>query len=183
MSTHTARRSGAVVAHDQREAPGQADFRRAMGLLPTGVAVVTVGSGEETEAVTVSSLVSVSLAPALVLVSIGATGRLVGAIDRAGGFAVSVLTADQRELSGCFAARDRPHGKVAEERLGGAVGASGHVLLRNAVFSLECRTEHRYPGGDHVLYLGRVDALHQAEETGAPLVHHRGTYTSLEDRA
>lgn len=181
MSTHTARRSGPVPAHGRRGAPEPAEFRRAMGLLPTGVAVVTVGSGEETAAVTVGSLVSVSLAPALVLVSIGSTGRLVEAIDRVGGFAVNVLAADQRELSRCFAARDRPHGKEAEERLGGAVGAGGHVLLRDAVFSLECRTEHRYPGGDHVLFLGRVDALHAGEESGAPLVHHRGAYTSLTD--
>jgi flavin reductase (DIM6/NTAB) family NADH-FMN oxidoreductase RutF len=182
MSTHTERRSDPVTAHEQRGAPDPADFRRAMGLLPTGVAVVTVGSGEETAAVTVGSLVSVSLVPALVLVSIGSTGRLVEAIDRAGGFAVSVLAADQQELSRCFAARDRPHGKAAEERLGGAVGASGHALLGDAVFSLECRTEHRYPGGDHVLFLGRVDALYGADETGAPLVHHRGAYTSLAER-
>ncbi|MFF3954992.1 flavin reductase family protein [Streptomyces sp. NPDC001890] len=183
MSTHTARRAGATAGHDRERGTGpeRTDFRRAMGLLPTGVAVVTVGCGEQTEAVTVGSLLSVSLDPALVLVSLGSTGRLVEAIDRVGGFAVNVLTTDQSDLSACFASHDRPHGRGAEERLGGVAGASGHVLLRDAVLSMECRTEHRYPGGDHVLFLGRVDALHTARAAGSPLVHHRGAYTSLKD--
>ncbi|MFI9270979.1 flavin reductase family protein [Kitasatospora sp. NPDC052896] len=179
MSTHTAQRPGAPAGpgHQLGPAPGPTEFRRAMGLLPTGVAVVTVGSGEQAEAVTVGSLTSISLDPMLVLVSLGSTGRLVAAIERAGGFAVNVLTVDQTELAGDFAARDRPRGRAAEDRLGGVVGAGGHLLLPDAVLSLECRTEHRYPGGDHVLFLGRVDTLHVPEPARRPLVHHRGAYT------
>ncbi|WP_035804576.1 flavin reductase family protein [Kitasatospora mediocidica] len=155
------------------------DFRRAMGLFPTGVAVVSAGSGERTEAVTASSLTSVSLDPLLVLVSIKATGRLCEAIDSAAGFAVNVLSAEQRALSDLFAAHERPRGLLAQQQLGGVVAPSGHLLVPGAVFSLECRTEHRYPGGDHVLFLGRVGALHTAEPARSPLVHHRGAYTAL----
>ncbi|CCH29446.1 flavin reductase family protein [Actinosynnema sp. NPDC047251] len=172
MSTPAVRLPGGRSAD-----PGE--FRKVMGLFPTGVTVVTAGRGERTEAVTASAVASISLDPPLVLVSLRAAGRLPTAIDGAGGFAVNVLAADQERLSALFAARDRPRGVAALERLGGTVGASGHVVLPSAVLSLECRTEHRYPGGDHVLFLGRVLAVHAAEPVKAPLVHHRGAYHRL----
>ncbi|WP_416981234.1 flavin reductase family protein [Streptomyces sp. T028] len=180
MSMHVAQLPGGTGGRTVHAEPDAAVFRRTMGLLPTGVTVITVGSGGATEAVTASSVASISLDPLLVLVSIGATGRLRGAIEDAGGFAVNVLAEDQAELSAVFAARDRPRGLPAQERLGGWVGDSGHVLLTGAVFSLECRTEHRYPGGDHVLFLGRVGAVHVADPVRLPLIHHQGGYAALE---
>ncbi|MER6535548.1 flavin reductase family protein [Streptomyces sp. 900105755] len=179
MSTHVARRPGSAGDSAAAPEPDATVFRRAMGHLPTGVTVITAGSGGATEAVTASSVTSVSLDPLLVLVSIGANGRLRGAIEDAGGFAVNVLAEDQAELSAAFAARDRPRGLTAQERLGGRVGDSGHVLLADAVFSLECRTEHCYPGGDHVLFLGRVGAVHVADPVRPPLIHHQGGYAAL----
>ncbi|MDH6515147.1 flavin reductase (DIM6/NTAB) family NADH-FMN oxidoreductase RutF [Streptomyces sp. SAI-208] len=180
MSMHVARRPGG--AGGRAASVDAALFRRTMGLLPTGVTVVTAGSGGTTEAVTASSVTSISLDPPLVLVSVGATGRLRGAIEEAGGFAVNVLGEDQAELSAVFAGRDRPRGDLAQERLGGRIGDGGHALLAGAVFSLECRTEHVYPGGDHVLFLGRVGAVHAADPVRRPLVHHQGGYTVLGPR-
>ncbi|MEU8436247.1 flavin reductase family protein [Streptomyces sp. NPDC029216] len=179
MSIHVAHLPGGGGGPAACAVPDAAVFRRAMGLLPTGVTVITAGSGRATEAVTASSVTSVSLDPLMVLVSIGAGGRIRGAIEASGGFAVNALAEDQEELSVVFAARDRPRGLPAQERLGGWVGDSGHVLLPGAVFSLECRTEHRYPGGDHVLFLGRVDAVHVADPVRRPLIHHQGAYTAL----
>lgn len=159
--------------------PDAAAFRRAMGLVPTGIAVIAVGNGPRTEAMTASSVTSISLDPLLVLVSVGTTGRLRTAIEGAGGFAVSILAQDQAELSGRFAARDRPSGLVAQELLGSVVGRSGHLVVPGAVMSLECTTEHRYPGGDHVLFLGLVTAMRVADPVRPPLVYHRGAYARL----
>ncbi|MBD0743126.1 hypothetical protein BG418_16255 [Streptomyces sp. CBMA152] len=151
-----------------------------MGLFPTGIAVITVGQGADTEAMTASSVTSISLDPILVLVSVNAGGRLVAAIDGAGGFGVNILSQDQHELSRRFATRDRPSGLAAQRLLGSAVvGQGGHLLVPEALVSLECTTEHRYPGGDHVLYLGLVRALRVADPVRPPLVYHRGAYTGL----
>jgi len=157
-------------------------FRRAMGHFPTGVTVITCGNGEQTEAMTASSVTSGSLDPMLVLISIGPSGRLCAAIDEHGRFAINVLAQGQERLSTVFAARDRPTGLAAQHslrRLAGEplVGDTGVLLVPGAVLSLECRTEFRYPGGDHVLFLGRVEALHMAEPSRSPLLYHRGAYS------
>ncbi|MFJ9871291.1 flavin reductase family protein [Streptomyces sp. NPDC101165] len=179
MATQAARVDPATVP-DVQDGPAPEAFRGAMGLFPTGIAVITVGQGADTEAMTASSVTSISLDPMLVLVSVNAVGRLVPAIDGAGGFGVNVLAQDQRELSRRFATRDRPSGLAAQRLLGpAAVGHGGHLLLPDALVSLQCTTEHRYPGGDHVLYLGLVRALRVTDPDRPPLVYHRGAYTSL----
>ncbi|WP_157996786.1 flavin reductase family protein [Streptomyces otsuchiensis] len=155
-------------------------FRAAMGLLPTGVTVVTVNSGEQTEAVTASSVTSISLDPLLVMISIGAEGRTQRAIERHGSFTVNVMSREQEPLARAFASRRRPAGTRAQRELGAAVGLTGNVLVDDAVLAIDCRTELRYPGGDHVILLGRVEAVHTAPAQHGPLVYHRGAYAGLD---
>lgn len=188
MTTQTAELPAAPPVFSTCRSPGPDAFRRAMGLFPTGVTLITSGSGERTEAMTASSVTSVSLDPLLVLISIGATGRLRTSIENTGAFAVNVLAEGQQELSAQFASRTRPRGLAAQQRLSTAngqalTGTSGAVLVPDAVLALECRTERCYPGGDHVLFLGRVEALHVGAAPREPLLYHRGSYAALADRA
>jgi flavin reductase (DIM6/NTAB) family NADH-FMN oxidoreductase RutF len=68
-------------------------FRNAMGSFPTEVTVVTVASDDGSiYDMTVNSFSSVSLDPMLVLVCLNQTSRGVGLIERAGAFAVNVLS-------------------------------------------------------------------------------------------
>src|SRR5262252_6391640 len=86
-------------------------FRRAMGSFPTGVTVVTVASDDgNMHGITVSSFLSVSLHPMLVLVCLNETSRAVSLIGRADAFVVNVLSAGQQHLSRWFANRHRPAG-------------------------------------------------------------------------
>ncbi|MQS06047.1 flavin reductase family protein [Streptomyces alkaliphilus] len=159
--------------------PDTATYRRAMGLMPTGVTVITSGNGERTEALTVSSVTSVSLEPILLLISIGAHGRMRRRIDLHGAFTVNVLASGQESLSARFAAHDRPSGQTAQEVLGTRLGGTGNVLVSGALLSVDCRVAHRYPGGDHVIFLGRVESLYRRDGPAAPLVYHCGGYTTL----
>src|SRR5262252_8738635 len=71
-------------------------FRQAMGSFPTGVTVVTVASDDSNmHGTTVNSFSSVSLDPMLVLVCLNETSRGADLIERAGAFAVNVLSAGQ----------------------------------------------------------------------------------------
>ena len=150
-----------------------------MGLLPTGVSVLTTGSGPSTAAMTVNAVTSVSLDPLLVLVGVRAAGRIRPRIEVEGSFGLSVLTERQLWLSRLFAAPDRPSGDDAAGILAATGPATGNALVDGALTSLECSLHDRLRGDDHVLLLGRVLAIHHGDPDTGPLVFHRGRYTRL----
>jgi flavin reductase (DIM6/NTAB) family NADH-FMN oxidoreductase RutF len=150
-----------------------------MGLFPSGVAIVTCGSGPDTHAVTVNSLTSVSLRPLLLLISIRNDGKIRASIEETRSFAVCILHNDQRDLSTDFAAGDRPTGLSAMDRLGSEVGSAGNVLVADCLVSLECRLQAQYHGGDHELFIGQVHAIAPGQADRGPLVWHRGGYSAL----
>ncbi|MGW3683739.1 flavin reductase family protein [Streptomyces prasinus] len=164
--------------------PDVAAFRAAMGRFPTGVTLLTLGSGDATTAMTLNSLTSVSLDPLLLLVSVRTGSRTLSLVSRARGFAVNVLGAQQRPLAQEFARPDRPRGRAAMARLAAVPGVTGHAVLPAAESSFECVLEEEREAGDHTLLLGRVVALGTAAEGGGPgpLVFHQGAFTGLPAR-
>ncbi|WP_354643061.1 flavin reductase family protein [Kitasatospora camelliae] len=159
--------------------PSATEFRAAMGAFPTGVTLLTQGSGDETIVMTLNSLTSVSLDPLLLLVSVKADGRMRPRVERAGSFAVNVLAEDQQDLSTEFARPDRPEGDIAMRRLRAVTGVTGNAVLPGAVASFECTLHSEFEAGDHVLLIGRVVALHHDRPDARPLLFHRGRYAHL----
>jgi len=151
-------------------------LRAAMGAFPTGVTVVTtVGTAGEPVGTTANAVTSLSLDPPLLLVCFGRESRTLAAIRAHGGFAVNVLGARHRDVSHAFA---RPGAADAWSGLEHTPGPSGSPCLADALAHVDCALEHRMPGGDHEILVGRV--VHAA--AGAdddPLIFHRGRYTSL----
>ena len=154
-------------------------FRASMALLPTGVTVVTSGQGERTEGMTANAVISVSLEPLLLLVSVHKAARLNPRIKEEGYYAVSILAADQEGLSRLFASPERSSGLPAMNSLGGGYGVTGAPLAAGALAAIECELEEVYPGGDHELFLGRVVAVHMGDRRKGPLVFHEGSYPPL----
>jgi 3-hydroxy-9,10-secoandrosta-1,3,5(10)-triene-9,17-dione monooxygenase reductase component len=76
------------------------------GNFPTGVTVITSGSGqEEACGTTVNSFTSVSLEPPLVLICLHRASRLLPVVQESGGFVVNFLTRHQQSLAWAFAGR------------------------------------------------------------------------------
>jgi flavin reductase (DIM6/NTAB) family NADH-FMN oxidoreductase RutF len=157
-------------------------FRGALGMFPTGVAVVTTVTPDgERLGTTVSSFNSVSLDPPLVLFSLARSARSFSVWTETGLFAVSVLHAGQQRLSSQFAASltDKWKGLAAvrgEE--------TGLPLLCGALAWFECRTWARYDGGDHVIMVGEVLAWQRPQADSArPLVFFNSRYAELADDA
>ncbi len=159
--------------------PDAATFRAAMACFPTGVALLTQGSGPDTTVMTLNAFTSVSLQPLLILVSVRSGGKIRTLVSRRRSFGVNILASDQRDLSIEFARSDRPVGEAAMARLGAVEGVTGNAVIPAAVASIECRLHAEYPGGDHILLLGRVVAIHSEDPTRAPLLYHRSRYASL----
>jgi len=139
---------------------------------PTGVAVVTVDVDGERLGLTVASLVSVALEPPLVAVSIARQAALHELLRAAGGFAVSLLGADQLELAQHFARGVPPialwHGV---DRRDGPRGP----LLEGALGWLECVLAGEHEAGDHTLFVGRVERVESGVQ-GEPLIRVGGEY-------
>jgi flavin reductase (DIM6/NTAB) family NADH-FMN oxidoreductase RutF len=154
-------------------------FRAAMSHFPTGVTLLTQGPPETVEVMTANSFTSVSLEPLLILVSLHEDGRMRARLDRSDTFAVHVLNADQHGMAALFARHDRPCGYEASRRLGAVSSAAGNALVAGAVAGFECTSHARFTAGDHVLFLGKVVAIHVASDGSAPLLFHRGSYADL----
>jgi flavin reductase (DIM6/NTAB) family NADH-FMN oxidoreductase RutF len=154
-------------------------FRQAMGSFPTGVTVVTVASDDGgMHGITVNSFSSVSLDPMLVLVCLNGASRGVGLIERAGVFAVNVLSAGQQDISRWFADRCRPAGPTMFDGVPFEPGATGCPVLVGATASFECRLRQSHGAGDHLIVLGEVVALVHRPQL-EPLIFHAGSYKAL----
>ena len=146
-------------------------FRNALGAFATGITVVTTRDAEGRDiGITANSFNSVSLDPPMVLWSLAKSARSLPAFLAASHFAVHVLAADQEELSLRFAAR----GKEKFTGLDLERGAGQTPLLRGCSARFQCRTAFRHEGGDHVIFVGAVEAFDQTEHP--PLVFHDGRY-------
>jgi len=153
-------------------------FRDVLGLFATGVAVITSKAQDGARlGATVSSFSSVSLDPPLVLFSMGRNAKAFPAWEVVGAFTVNILAEDQSATSSRFARAltDKWEGIVP------CVGANGLPLLDGALAWLECSSYARYDGGDHLIFVGRVDALTLRANTDVrPLVFFGGRYRQLD---
>lgn len=152
-----------------------ADFKAVMGRFATGVTIVTTRLGSVRAGLTVNAFCSVSLNPPLVLISIDRASSIHGVLLQAGIFAVNFLAADQQNVSRCFA----QHSDYRAREFCGcetSVAATGSPILRESLGFVDCRIVDVFPGGDHSVIIGRVEALSSADRT--PLLYFRGAYIS-----
>jgi flavin reductase (DIM6/NTAB) family NADH-FMN oxidoreductase RutF len=131
------------------------DFRTALGTFATGVTIITALAGDGNPyGLTCNSFASVSLNPPLVLWSLGMYSQGLPIFQNASHFAVNVLGASQQALASKFA-------KPGVDRFDGVdwkPGLGGAPLLAGSVAWFQCRAANRYYGGDHVIFLGAVEA-------------------------
>jgi 3-hydroxy-9,10-secoandrosta-1,3,5(10)-triene-9,17-dione monooxygenase reductase component len=97
-------------------------------------------------------------------------------IARAGVFCVNVLGAGQEELCRRFAVS-------GADKFAGVgydtAPVSGAPRLAGVAAWIDCTVHAVHTGGDHLIVVGRVDAL-GAEGPGDPLLFHRGRFARLD---
>jgi flavin reductase (DIM6/NTAB) family NADH-FMN oxidoreductase RutF len=131
------------------------DFRDALARLASGVVVVSARGAGRYHGLTASSLVSVSVEPPLVLVSLEHETATLAAVRASRRFSVSVLTRDQEFLAERFAGRAPavdPEWKAIPHRL----GENGVPLIDGCAAWLECDVDDLRAAGDHDVCIGRV---------------------------
>jgi len=148
-------------------------YRSVIGHVPTPVVIVAAVSAEGPSGLAIGSFVSISLDPLLVGFLAAKTSSSWPVIRGVGRFCINVLADDQISVSRTFATRGAD--KFASVRW--RPGPSGMPIIDGCVAWIDCAIHDEIGAGDHVLVLGRVEALELARDTHA-LVFHRGDYTS-----
>ncbi|PLK50858.1 flavin reductase family protein [Uliginosibacterium sp. TH139] len=149
-------------------------FRRTLGMFATGITVITAQAKDGSlVGLTANSFNSVSLTPPMIVWSLGNNSGVREVLEHCEYYAVNVLADDQEALSNLFASKaaDRFAGVDWEPGLGGAPVLAGCA----AVF--EVRNSLRYPGGDHVIFIGEVARCDRSERE--PLLFFNGRYRKL----
>ena len=152
-------------------------YRSLIGQFATGVTVVTTNVDGRLHGMTANAVCSLSLDPLQLLVCVDRESNCFVQMQRAEAFGVSILAADQEEVSNLFARTTKP----AEGSLQGVeyrLGSLGEPLIENALVHLECRLAERLDGGDHIIVVGDVVAGSKVRDAD-PLLFHGGRYARL----
>lgn len=135
------------------------ELRTTLGAFTTGVTVVTtVDATGRRHGITANSFSSVSLDPPLILWSQSLNSRSYPAFRDGERFVVNIMAHDQAHVSNQFA-------KAAEDKFAGVAtseGIGGMPIIEGSAAHLECVKVAAWPGGDHVVYLGRVEKIRRA---------------------
>jgi flavin reductase (DIM6/NTAB) family NADH-FMN oxidoreductase RutF len=137
--------------------------------------VLTVDVEGERLGLTVGSVVSLSLEPPLVGVSVSRQAAMHELLRRAEEFALSLLAGDQEAVAQHFARGVPPfaHWEGVPVREG-----EGPPLVADALGWVRCRRGAEHEAGDHTLFVGEVLAAERGR-VAPPLVYLGQRYVSL----
>lgn len=155
----------------------EADIRPFMAGFPTGVTVLTtLDEDAEPRGMTCSSLASVALSPATVMVGVRTASPTLESILASGQFAINLLHERARATSDLFASAAADRFGLTEWRL--PLGAAGPHLTADAHATADCRVIRTMPFGDHTAVFARVERVTLRETDDAPLLYGRRRYAS-----
>jgi 3-hydroxy-9,10-secoandrosta-1,3,5(10)-triene-9,17-dione monooxygenase reductase component len=155
-------------------------LRSVLGRFCTGVTVVSAVTETGTPVgFACQSFSSLSLDPPLVSFSVARGSASWPRIARAGAFCVSVLAADQLAACRAFAVS----GATGADKFAGLdwspAPGSGAPRLAGALAWVDCAIQAVHTGGDHLIVVGRVQALAVGREEAGPLLFYRGGFGEL----
>lgn len=147
------------------------ELRDAFGSFMTGVTVVTTCKEDGTPlGFTANSFASVSLDPALLLVSIAKTSSNYHNFANTTHFAINILAEEQKDVSNTFA---RP----SEDRFANISWSKStcqNPLIDHVSAWFDCTTYQVVDAGDHAILIGKVEDF--ASTGFAGLGYYRGGY-------
>lgn len=158
-------------------APNPNEFRQTVGLLPTGVTVVSANRPSGPAGATASAVCSLSLEPMMMLVCLDLGSRSLEAVREAGLFGISVLGETQREAAEVFATKSPQAEKWATVRWTDHLGVP---IIEDSLARVVCELVDVIPAGDHVIVTGEVLEVEADDDPGEPLIYHGGLFRRLD---
>lgn len=158
-------------------APDRNEFRQTVGLLPTGVTVVSAFQASGPAGATASAVCSLSLEPMMMLVCLDLDSRSLAAVRESGRFGISVLGESQRDAAELFATKSPQIEKWGAVRWQERLGVP---IIEGSLARVVCEVAEIIPGGDHVIVTGEVLEVQADDDPGEPLIYHGGLFRRLD---
>ena len=151
------------------------ELRGLMRFVPHMVAVLAVDHDGNRMGVTISSLVSLSLEPPLVGLSVGKQASLYELLRNAGAFSVSILGGEQEDIARRFASGRPPlvHWEGVHYREGRFA-----PLIEGALGWIEGETRAEHDAGDHTFFVADAVVVERGPASTA-LMYRDGGYHPL----
>lgn len=158
-----------------------ATFCSAMRQLAGGISAITVGQGDERTGLTVTSVASLSAAPAALVFCINQSASSWPVLKRRRAFAVNVLAPEQIDVAERFSGRNGAKGVARYDGAHWTTLATGTPVLRDALAILDCQVEDLVERFGSVVVIGRVVAAAVRAENTEPeaLAYWRGRFGVL----
>lgn len=150
-------------------------LRRILGQFATGVAIVTAQKDDgQPCGITINSLTSVSLDPPLLLFCLSKTSGTLPVFQQSEKFAINILDGEQKQLSQDFA-------RINYDKFANVIWKKGEndcPIFPFNIATIECTKVNEFDGGDHRIFLGKIDFAH-GHESYDPLIYHAGNYKKI----
>lgn len=151
-------------------------FKKAWGRFPTGVSVISsVEANDMIHGVTANGIMSVSLNPLLVLISLAHTSKSFKIISLDSKYGINILNDNQQNIASYYATKSE--NKLDNKTDWFKLSKTGVPLLRKCLSSMSCEVVQAYKAGDHTLFLGKVNEIYVNE--GEPLLYYNKEFNKL----
>lgn len=152
-----------------------ATLRQFYGHIPTGVLALAAQSADGPVVMAVSSFTTVSIEPALLVVSIRQESTTWPILRDAFQIGGSMLSDSQANLARQFAS-GKPHDRCGDAALLSA--PSGAILVEGATWWFEGKLVQEHAAGDHILGVIELHAIRD-EPHSFPLIFHRSDFAGI----
>ena len=149
------------------------NFLEGMSKAACTVNIVTTDGESGRAGLTVSAMSSVSADPASLLICVNAQSRSCSIISENKVFCVNVLNDSQASISDIFSSP-----KTVDEKFDSAQWrkeTTGAPILDDALTYFDCRLQHSFQFGSHVIFVGEVVGI-GVNESGNPLIYANRAY-------
>ena len=155
-------------------------FKAAMRGFVGACSLITVGQGNEASGLVVTTGISLTADPPMVLACINRASSCWPLLGRYGTFGWSALGAGHQAVAERFSGKDGTKGAARYEGGDWVEAETGTRLLADAPLAFDCSVEEMIERGTHFIVIGRVLHIRTLPGRGA-LLYWNGSYRPLAD--
>lgn len=153
-------------------------FTNAMRALVGNCSVITVGEGADRSGLIVTSAISLSAEPPLLLACINRSSSSWSLLEKYRRFGWSSLAADHQQIAERFAGFGGVKGVDRYAGTDWEIAANGSHLVHGSPSAFACEVEEMIDRASHSIVIGKVVEIRQTEDAGA-LIYWNGSFKRL----